>query len=216
MDVVTTACRPGHRAAGRHAGRRRRAGGRGGARRSCRRPISACSRTPRHAVKLCNDGRRRHHVAAGRRPYRYRPLSHPARGRSGGASRTRHHAAGAQRCRQDHDAAHHHGPVAGSAGPDHVRPAIDITALATPHIARLGIAYVPENMGIFAQADGTREHAACDRAAAASRNRDLDRVFDVVPGAQGEMELGRGLAVRRAEADAGDRRAPSSSNAGSW
>ena len=36
----------------------------------------------------------------------------------------------------------------------------DIAGSATPEIARRGIAYVPENMGIFARPHGVREHGA--------------------------------------------------------
>ena len=79
-----------------------------------------------------------------------------------------------------------------------------IAALETPHIARLGIAYVPEKMGIFGKLT-VRENmllATAPRgfAAAAARPR-----AGKLSGAEGEMGLGRRLAVRRAEADAGDR-----------
>ena len=47
-----------------------------------------------------------------RRPHAYRPVPHPARRRPGGAARRPDRAAGPQRRRQDHDPAHHHGPVA--------------------------------------------------------------------------------------------------------
>ena len=46
--------------------------------------------------------------------------------------------------------AHDHGPVAGVAGHDRLRRRSDITGRDTPDIARAGIAYVPESMGIFA------------------------------------------------------------------
>ncbi len=46
--------------------------------------------------------------------------------------------------------AHHHGPVAGERRRDPF-DGRDIATLATPDIARLGIAYVPETMGIFAE-----------------------------------------------------------------
>ena len=47
-----------------------------------------------------------------RRAYPYRRVPHLAWRRPGCAARPAHHAAGAQWCRQDHHAAHHHGPVA--------------------------------------------------------------------------------------------------------
>ena len=58
-------------------------------------------------------------------------------------------AAGTQRRRQDHHAAHHHGPVAGLARPHHLQWPGHHRA-DTPQIAALNVAYVPENMGIFA------------------------------------------------------------------
>ena len=83
------------------------------------------------------------------RAHAHRCVPHPARGGSGRAQGPAHHAAGPQRRGQDHHAAHHHGPVAGVAGLHPLRWQ-DITAMNTPAIAGLNIAYVPENMGIFA------------------------------------------------------------------
>jgi ABC-type uncharacterized transport system ATPase subunit len=78
-----------------------------------------------------------------------------------------------------------------------------ITALETPHIARRGIAYVPEN-GHLRQADRAREHAAGDRPhrlcsrPARSRAAKLSCIED-------EVGLAGRLAVRRTEANARDR-----------
>ena len=60
-----------------------------------------------------------------------------------------HDAARPQRRRQDHDAAHHHGTVAGIVGPDHAWPDSASSSSATPDIARLGVGYVPESMAVF-------------------------------------------------------------------
>ena len=51
-----------------------------------------------------------------RRAHAHRRVPHPARRRPVGAARPAHHAAGPQRRRQDHHAAHDHGPVACVAG----------------------------------------------------------------------------------------------------
>ena len=64
-----------------------------------------------------------------------------ARGRGDDAAR-------AQRRGQDDDAAHDHGPVARRAGALRFRGE-SLNGVATPDIARRGIAYVPESMGIF-------------------------------------------------------------------
>jgi branched-chain amino acid transport system ATP-binding protein len=60
----------------------------------------------------------------------------------------RDRAARSQRRRQDHDAAHHHGSLAGEIGArsfaDH-----DITTLGHPGHRPAGIGFVPEDMGIF-------------------------------------------------------------------
>ena len=77
--------------------------------------------------------------------------------------------------RQDHDAAHHHGTVAASPGAS-FSTARDIAGLATPDIARAGIAYVPETMGIFADltvhenmhAGGARRAASTTRGSTGS------------------------------------------------
>ena len=60
-----------------------------------------------------------------------------------------HGAARPQRRRQDHDAAHHHGAVARLARAASRFDGRDIAGTRTPDIARAGIAYVPENMGMF-------------------------------------------------------------------
>ena len=94
--------RPHHRAAQRQAGRRRQArrrdglaGGAGGLSRRVR------QERPHERAAL----------ALGRRDP-YRAVSHPARRRPRRAGRPHHDAARPQRRRQDHDVAHHHGPVA--------------------------------------------------------------------------------------------------------
>jgi branched-chain amino acid transport system ATP-binding protein len=58
-------------------------------------------------------------------------------------------AAGPQRRRQDHHAAHDHGPVAGQRKGELSFRGQRMNGLATPDIAGQGIAYVPESMGIF-------------------------------------------------------------------
>ena len=92
-------------------------------------------------------------------------------------------AARPQRRRQDDDAAHDHGPVAArrrarSSSTGETSPNGD-----TPDIARLGIAYVPENMGIFA--DLTVRRTALARAARARASRStrqrLEWIFGLFP-----------------------------------
>jgi branched-chain amino acid transport system ATP-binding protein len=59
-----------------------------------------------------------------------------------------------------------------------------ITALATPDIARLGIAYVPENMGIFADLsvrDNLLLAARTARTVDAIDSKRLDWIFDLFP-----------------------------------
>ncbi len=88
----------------------------------------------------------------------------------------------------------------------------DITMLPTPDIARLGIAYVPENMAIFANLT-VRENlllAAVSRADGRHAAR-LD--FRRLPAAQDLLGAAGRQPLRRAEADArggarGDRAAP--------
>ena len=82
----------------------------------------------------------------------------------------------------------------------------------TPEIASLGIAYVPENMGIFADLT-VKENmllAARERAASSTTQR-LEWIFAPVPGAEEVLALPGRQALGRAEADAGggarDRRA---------
>ncbi len=58
-----------------------------------------------------------------------------------------------------------------SAGGIQLRRRRRSTTMPTPDIARLGIAYVPETMGIFSAADGAREHAAGDRHSRRLRRR---------------------------------------------
>ena len=83
-----------------------------------------------------------------RRAHPYRALPYPAWRRSCRARGPDHHAARPQRRRQDHDAAHHHGAVAGLRRPDHARRTAH-RGSATPDIARLGVGYVPESMAVF-------------------------------------------------------------------
>jgi branched-chain amino acid transport system ATP-binding protein len=83
------------------------------------------------------------------RAHPHRGVPHPARRGPRRAARPAHHAAGAQRRGQDDHAAHHHGPVAGIQGA-HPLQRQDITRTAHAADRGLNIAYVPENMGIFA------------------------------------------------------------------
>ena len=60
----------------------------------------------------------------------------------------------------------------------------DITALATPDIAALGIAYVPENMGIFADLTVQENMLLAARGAARASQMDQDRlkwIFSLFP-----------------------------------
>ena len=79
-----------------------------------------------------------------------------------------------------------------------------ITALETPHIARRGIAYVPENMGIFGKLT-VRENMLLATGRTGFAQDQLDRVLESFPALKIKWELARRLAVRRAEANAGDR-----------
>ena len=102
-----------------------------------------------------------------------------------------HDAAGPQRRGQDHDPAHHHGPVARRAGRDPLRRPRRSPGCDTPDIARLGIAYVPESMGIFADLTVQENMLLAARSA---RRRPIDRkrldwVFWLLPGAEAVLEL---------------------------
>ncbi|MGO4840501.1 ATP-binding cassette domain-containing protein, partial [Rhizobiaceae sp. 2RAB30] len=59
----------------------------------------------------------------------------------------------------------------------------DITALATPDIARLGIAYVPENMGIFGGLTVEENMRLATRTGAFDDTR-LQRIFALFPAMQ--------------------------------
>ena len=114
-----------------------------------------------------------------------------------------HDAARTQRRRQDDDAAHHHGSVEGACRGDHLRWTVDrrhgdARHRAPGHRLRAG------EHGHLRQADGAREHAARHRLARVRQGPSRPRAR-VLPGAEVEMGGGGGLAVRRAEADAGDR-----------
>ena len=96
-------------------------------------------------------------------------------------------AARPQRRRQDDDAAHDHGPVGGVAGHGHVRRSPDRRSRhgrrcaargqrGTPEIAQLGIAYVPENMGIFADLTVSENMLLAARARAHGRALDAKRL----------------------------------------
>ena len=98
--------------------------------------------------------------------------------------RGRHHrAARPQRRRQDHDAAHHHGPVEAVARAQVTFDGRDIGGLATPDIARAGIAYVPETHGHVRRPDGAREHGA-RRARRAARRGAAGLDLRLLPGAE--------------------------------
>ncbi|MEW5423785.1 ABC transporter ATP-binding protein [Amorphus sp. 3PC139-8] len=56
----------------------------------------------------------------------------------------------------------------------------DITALSTPDIARLGIAYVPESMGIFSDLT-VRENMVLAATAGTMDNSRLDWIFELFP-----------------------------------
>ncbi len=79
----------------------------------------------------------------------------------------------------------------------------DITRLPTPDIARLGIAYVPETMGIFSQLT-VRENLLLATHAGRFDAARLDAIFALFPVLQLKLERCRRRTVGRAEADAGD------------
>jgi branched-chain amino acid transport system ATP-binding protein len=111
--------------------------------------------------------------------HRHRPVPHPARRRSGRAARAGDDAAGPQRRGQDHDAAHDHGPLA-AARRQIAFDGAEIAGLAPPAIARRGIGFVPEDMGIFA--DLTVEENLILAAVSGPIRRDrLDWVFAAFP-----------------------------------
>jgi branched-chain amino acid transport system ATP-binding protein len=114
-----------------------------------------------------------------------------------------HRPARPQRRRQDHHAAHHHGPLARLARRAPVRGR-DITQRRTPDIACAGIAYVPENMGIFSDLT-VRENLFLARAREKGGEMDearLEWIFGFFPAAEEILEPGRRHALRRPEADA--------------
>ncbi len=80
----------------------------------------------------------------------------------------------------------------------------DITAWATPDIAQAGIAYVPENMGIFADLTVRENLLLAARSGPIDEAR-LRWIFGLFPGAGEILFAGRGRAVRRTKADAVDR-----------
>ncbi len=94
---------------------------------------------------------------ARRRAHPHRPVSHPAGRRLRRAARRHDRAARPQRRRQDHDAAHHHGPVEAAAGRDPLRRPRHRRPGHARHRAA-GIAYVPETMGDLRRPHGAREH----------------------------------------------------------
>jgi branched-chain amino acid transport system ATP-binding protein len=63
----------------------------------------------------------------------------------------------------------------------------DISAMETPHIARLDIAYVPENMGIFADLSVKENMLLAARSASHAKHMDEDRldwIFSLFPAVQ--------------------------------
>ena len=88
-----------------------------------------------------------------------------------------------------------------------------IAGMETPDIARLGIAYVPENMGIFGKLT-VRENMLLATGAQGFAKDHLDRVLAFFPALKLKWEVAAGVAVRRAEADAGDRTRHRSSRGG--
>jgi branched-chain amino acid transport system ATP-binding protein len=78
---------------------------------------------------------------------------------------------------------------------------------ATPDIARLGIAYVPENMGIFRDLSVSENMllAARARAPSTTSTRSASMAVRPVPGAEEVLALSGRQAVGRPEADARDR-----------
>jgi branched-chain amino acid transport system ATP-binding protein len=92
-------------------------------------------------------------------------------------------------------------PAQGSvrSGPGHRRP-------ATPDIAKRGIAYVPENMGIFSDLTVQENMVLAARSARHAGELDrtrLDWIFGLFPALQKFWLYPAGQAQRRAEADAG-------------
>ena len=155
-----------------------------------------------------------------RRAHAHRRVPHPARRRPRVPRGPGHDAARPQRRRQDHDAAHDHGPVARVAG--HAmrlrRPQRHHAALRdAARSPQLGIAYVPENMGIFADLTVQGEHAARRARGAHAPSRSTTTRLEVdlrpVPGGEEVLAPSGRQALGRAEADARGRRARSSSRA---
>jgi branched-chain amino acid transport system ATP-binding protein len=67
----------------------------------------------------------------------------------------------------------------------------DITALPTPQIARLGIAYVPETMGVFAGLT-VRENMRLATATGRFHAGRLDEVFDLFPALRDKWDIAAG------------------------
>ena len=139
----------------------------------CRKPISAWRMAEAapllDSLRACTPTSGAYHILHGRRP--------------GRAARRAHRAAGPQRRRQDHHPAHRDGTVARLRRAPCASTAHDITACATPDIARRGIAYVPENMGIFSDLT-VRENlllAARRARRAEHRRKRLDWIFRLFP-----------------------------------
>ena len=119
-------------------------------------------------------------------------------------------AAGPQRRRQDDDAAHDHGPVAGVAGRACASSGQPIDGAArTPDIAQLRHRLRAREHGHLHRPDGEGEPACSPRARRAaptsSTRARLDWIFGLFPALKKFWLYPAGKLSRRAEADAGDR-----------
>ena len=147
---------------------------------------------------------------ARRRAHAHRRVSHPARRRPRGAARASSRCCSAataparrRRCARSWACGARR---KGSVDFDGQRHRAGHAARHARRSRSCGIAYVPENMGIFADLTVKREHAA-RRARRAQRSTQIDAtrlewIFGAVPGGEEVLEPPGRQAVGRAEADA--------------
>ena len=189
LSVVADLSRPHHRVgARRNAGRRHL--------------YRACEKPCRH--RSLSGDRRWLNFARHLRPARLlRRFPRAARRDSRRAGwRSRHHRR-PQRRRQDDDAARDHGHDREAHRLDQHLRASNVIAAPPEKIARLGVAYVPEERGIYASLDVT-ENLLLPRKIN-DRGMSLEKIYELFPNLQDAPPLAGHPAFRRRAADAGDR-----------
>ena len=134
-----------------------------------------------------------------------RRIPHPSRHQFPRERRRGGHAARPQRRRQDHDAEVDHGHHRQAHRLDPLQRQ-DIIRASSDRIARMGIAFCPEERGIFASLD-VRENLLLPPIVRPG-GLSLDQIFDLFPNLKERLEQPGHQAFRRRAADAGDRAHP--------